>query len=612
MALVMGLTGVLLGWSLGSGLSRSRPGRLPWWRRTEVWIGQYLLVRLLSTATSVAPHWSVWGDPAWRNGVWLTAAGGVLFVLARRTLSRPADRRRAVTAILVASGIVSAYGVAQYAISNWVLGQPLPRVSSTLAHANLLAAYLAMVVPLGAACLIAGPRRFWHALLLALQGACMILTYSRSGWLAAMAGLSLLGVAVLRRAGRPRGAGFLVAAGAAVVTVLLLLSLLPPLPGDAPHALQNLTNMFRWKGATARIRLLAWDATLEAIGERPWLGHGPATFGAVIEWFLPAELAPFGGANALGGRPHNAFLEVAVESGLLGLVSYLAMLGGIACSVARSAFGARVEQSLFRSAVLGSLAANLVTQLFSFDGAATTVLFWALAGMADARPDGSQQTSARTGRARRWSGRGVALVSVLLAAWLVAVDVLAFLGESVLAPRDFWRESTAALGLACDLSPTPEVVLAVRGRVFASWAEAQPDTGLWRRGADVYDSLARRAPDVAGNHRSRAWFLRRYHSATGDPRVAEKAIDSFSMAIRLSPHDPNLWIDRGLMWIDAGNPDEALDDLERANELLGGYARYYGAMSIYALSQGDAEAAAAWQERALEAQREWNAWVWRR
>jgi O-antigen ligase len=612
MALTMGSAGVLLGWSLGNGLSRGGLGRLPWWRRTEVWIGQYLLVRLLSTATSVAPHWSVWGDPAWRNGVWLTAAGGVLFVLARRTLAHLADRRRVVTAMLVASGIVSAYGVAQYAIANWLLGQPLPRVASTLAHANLLAAYLAMVMPLAAACLIAGPRRFWHALLLALQGACLILTYSRSGWLAAMAGLSLLGVAVLRRVGRPRGAAFLVAAGAAGLIVLLVLSLLPPLPGDAPHVLQNLTNMFRWKGATARIRLLAWDATLEAIGARPWLGYGPATFGAVIEWYLPAELAPFGGADALGGRPHNAFLEVAVESGLLGLVSYLAMLGAIAYSVARSAFGVQVEQPLFRFAVLGSLAANLVTQLFSFDGAATSVLFWALAGMADARPARSQQTSARTGRVRRWSGRGVALASVLLAAWLVAVDVLAFVGESMLAPRELWRESTTVLELACDLSPTPEVVLAVRGNVFALWAEAQSDTGLWRRGAAVYDSLVQRAPNVAGSHRSRAWFLRRYHSAAGDPRVAGQAIDAFSEAIHLSPRDPNLWIDRGLMWIDAGNPDEALADLEHANELLGGYARYYGAMSIYALSQGDAEAAAVWQERALEAQREWDAWVWRR
>ena len=72
------------------------------------------------------------------------------------------------------------------------------------------------------------------------------------------------------------------------------------------------------------------------------------------------------------------------------------------------------------------------------------------------------------------------------------------------------------------------------------------------------------------------------------------------------------WFDRGLMWIDAGDPDEALADLEQANLLLEGYARTYGAFSIYALAQGDAETAAGWQARAMEAQRAWDAWVWRR
>jgi tetratricopeptide (TPR) repeat protein len=94
--------------------------------------------------------------------------------------------------------------------------------------------------------------------------------------------------------------------------------------------------------------------------------------------------------------------------------------------------------------------------------------------------------------------------------------------------------------------------------------------------------------------------------------VARRAIDAYSEAIRLSPRDADLWIDRGLMWIDAGEPAEALADLETANGLLAGYTRTYGAMSIYALSQGDAAAAAEWQARAQEAQREWDAWIWRR
>jgi O-antigen ligase len=609
-ALVLALTGLLLGGALrqgmGLGLLRPRP-----WRDPEFWIGLYVLVRLLSMATSVAPHWSLWGDPAWRNGMWLAAAGAVLFVLARRTLAWPAHCERIVRAILIASGLVSGYGVLQYVIVNYLAGQSLPRVASTLAHPNLLAAYLAMVMPLTATRLLAVPRRAWAGALLALQGSCLVLTYSRAGWLAAMTGLAVMGVARLWASERRRAAGLLVAAGAVGLAALFVLSLLPPLPGSAPHVLQNLTNMFRWKGATAQIRLLGWRATLDAIGERPWLGYGPATFGIVLEWFLPLEIAPFGGAAALGGRPHNVFLEVAVESGLLGLACYLAMLGAVLLFLVKSARAGKSGERQLRAAVLGSLAANLITYLFSFESAATMVLFWSLAGMAHARGDGLPK-SRRLRKSTQWLGWAISVASVLLAVWLVAADVLAFVGESLLAPRDLWRESTQALGMACALSPTPEVFLAVHGSAYGTWAEAERDEALWQRGAAVYDRLVGQRPGVAGYWRSYGWYLRRYYLASGDADVVRRAIDACTTAIRLSPNDPDLWLDRGLMWLDAGELDQALADFRQADSLLGGYARYYGAMSVYALAQGDAEAAAEWQTRALEAQRDWDDWVWRR
>jgi O-antigen ligase len=610
-ALVMALTGLLLGQALAERPPRCKPHGRGWWRRAEVWIGLYLLVRLLSAVISVAPHWSVWGDPAWRNSLWFTAAMAVLFVLARNLAARTADRRRMVMVILATSAVVSAYGIAQYVVANWILGQALPRVASTLAHANFLGAYLAMVTPLAMVRAVGGPRRVWCLMLLVLQGACLILTYSRAGWLAAMVGLALVGVLELWRLGRRRAAAWLVLAGVAGFVMLLVLSVLPPLPGSGPHVLQNLTNMFRWQGATVQIRLLGWRATLDAIGERPLLGYGPATSRRVIEWFMPPALAPFGGVAALSGRPHNVFLEVALESGLLGLGGYLAMLCAILLPLIRSVIGDRPRNARFGSAVLGSLAANLVAQVFSLEGAATGVLFWCLAGMALAKPK-LRETPPVDRPSRRWLGASVSVASILLSFWLVSVDVLAYAGESILAPRDLWGEATGVLTAACDLSPTPEVFLVVQGNTYAAWAEAQPDAEVWRRGADVYDELVRRSPAVAGYHRAHGWFLRRYHLADENPDLAWQAIDAYSQAIRLSPRDPDLWIDRGLMWIDAGDPDEALADLEQANLLLEGYARTYGAFSIYALAQGDAETAAGWQARAMEAQRAWDAWVWRR
>ncbi|MBN1565352.1 MAG: hypothetical protein JXA10_16015, partial [Anaerolineae bacterium] len=80
-ALLIALVGMLFGSALWHG-ELPRLGRT----RVEVWIVVYLAIRWLALAGSVAPDWSLWGDPAWRNGWWLTCAGAMLFVLARRHL----------------------------------------------------------------------------------------------------------------------------------------------------------------------------------------------------------------------------------------------------------------------------------------------------------------------------------------------------------------------------------------------------------------------------------------------------------------------------------------------------------------------------------------------
>jgi len=597
-ALAILLTGCLAGWSLRRGLfPRSIKDGAAWC------IGGYLAVRLLATGLSVAPHWSLWGDPTWGNGWWLTLAGALLFWLARGQLTTPARRRRVVTALLIGSAAVSGYGVLQYA------GMDMVRVTSTLAHANLLAAYLVMVMPVTAAFLCAAPLtrpgRLGIGALLLLQAACLLFTFSRSGWLAAMAGLAVLGLAWLWLSGRRYLAAVLLLGAALGLALLLLFSLLPALSNTAPHALQTLTSLFRWRGATAQIRLLAWQAILDAIQARPWLGYGPATFRTLLEWFLPPALAPFGGADALGGRPHNLFLEIAAESGLIGLAAYLAMLTAILLPIIRSLPDGDRETRGLRVGILAALAANMVTNLFSFEIAVTAVLFWSLAGMAHGRPaTAARRQSPRIG----WAATAVSVVVALL---MVAPGVLAFAGDSW-AAEGRWDKSAKAFRLASQLSPTPEEFMLLSANVHAAWGTAAREDAIWQRGLEEHTQLVNLQPGRARYWQEQGLYLRRWHDLDTDPDLAQQAIAAYSEAIRLSPGDVDLWLDRGLTQLQANDPAGALDDIQHASALLSDYPRAYGSMSVYALAQGDTAAAATWKERALAAQQVWDDWVWRR
>lgn len=607
--LTLALAGLLLGLALGRrGVPVGRPSPLAWS------LAGYLLVRWLSLTRSSAPHWSLWGDPAWRNGLWLTLACIALFLLARGQLAERERRTRVLDALLVGSALVAAYGVLQYVGLDPLSDHSWVRVPATLAHPNLLAAYLAMVVPLTAArASNAGSRRgrlLATALLLA-QGLCILFTYSRAGWLAAAAGLGTLTFAGLWVRGRRRWARALLLAGTAGLLLLLGLSLLPPLPGSAPHALQTLTSLFRREGATVQIRLLAWRAGLQALVERPWLGHGPATYRGLLPRFLPPELAPFGGAGALGGRPHNVYLEVALESGLVGLIAFGALLVTLFAPIVRAMVGSDApsfsSEGLYLAALLGGLTANLVTYLFSFECATTALLFWTLAGAAHASV---APACARTRRRPRL-GALVAAGGAILALWMFLPEVAAYVGETLAAEGE-GAAGLRALAWAGRWGPTPERFWLMEGEACAQWAPRWQDEATWQRGERLYARLVALQPEGVEYWSRRGLYLRRWYLAEPQRARGELALAAYGEALRLSPRDPDLWLDRGLLWLDLGEPERALVDFEAASLLLDGYARYYGAMSLYALATGDREGAVVWQKQALEAQRAWEAWSWRR
>lgn len=599
-----------------TGLLVASAGRLPGVPRTrcETWIGAYIFVRWLSTAASIAPHWSLWGDPFWRNGLWLTMAGGVLFGLARRQITTPQARDPVISAILASSALVAGYGVIQYIGLNPLdLPKDGPRVASTQSYPILLSAYLVMVMPLTLARWETG-RRPRIAALLALQGACLVFTFSRAGWLAALCGAAVWGTAHLWTAGRRRAARGVWAMMIAGLALMLLLSVLPPVPRHMPYALQTATSMFRWGGATVQTRLMGWEASLDAIRQRPWLGYGPATFRAVFEWFMPPDFAPFDGERTLAGRPHNAVLEVAVESGLVGLAAYVAMLGAILVPIARSAFSeTRSGSRAFHRAVLAALIAALVYNLFSFECAASSILFWALAGMAHAQPRPAYENEPAGGVSlfRRGAACCALAGSLILAGGMIGPDILATHARE-LAYSGPWETGVRRLEDARRVSPTPDDILLALGRLYADRATQTDDLQVWRRGAAFYTDLITTRPDVSEYYRQQGNYFRRFYAQQGEYAAGQTALNAYTQAIRYSPANPNLWLARAMLRLDLDDPPGALADLQQADTLRPDYPGYYGGMAVYALSQGDIAAANAWNTRALEAQRAWDAELWSR
>jgi len=310
-----------------------------------------LAVTGLATIVSVSPSLSFWGDSVRLQGFVTEASYVVLFAATLVGLRRRGQLDRLVSIVLMASVPVSLYAVVQMLkldpLASWVSGRTFQagRVTSTVGHPVFLAGLLAMVIPLTVGGLLAHipaarsgrtlAARATVALyagLLVLQLAALYATQSRGPWLATAAGcfFLLFWLALLRR--RQRVAQGLVAIVmiAAAFVALLNVASGPLAPLRQIPGLSRLSNLLE-STETGQQRLLIWQGTvamLAAHPERLMIGFGPETMGLVYGPFYPPALASYE-LDRLGRPPdraHNKTFDLLVGTGLLGAITYQALI----------------------------------------------------------------------------------------------------------------------------------------------------------------------------------------------------------------------------------------------------------------------------------------------
>ncbi|MDB9349904.1 IctB family putative bicarbonate transporter [Nodularia spumigena] len=252
----------------------------------------------------------------------------LLFALCARVLRSPRLRSWIITLYLHVSLIVSIYGLRQWffgarALATWVDPQsPLAnttRVYSYLGNPNLLAGYLVPAVVFSLVAMFAWASWIKKALALTMfvaNGACLVLTFSRGGWIALVVGL-LTAIALLvywwtvqmppfwRTWSLPMILGGMIG--------LLLLAII----FVEPVRIRVLSIFADRQDSSNNFRRNVWDAVFEMIRDFPIIGIGPGhnSFNKIYPLYQRPRY------TALSA--YSVFLEVAVETGLVGLACFL-------------------------------------------------------------------------------------------------------------------------------------------------------------------------------------------------------------------------------------------------------------------------------------------------
>lgn len=345
-------------------------------------VAAFTIVALISSAQGVSWAAAIFGANVRSDGLLTFVNAVVLCYVAVSVVRDPARVKRAFYAICLSAFLVSVEGIAEY-FNRSLIGHPSDffgfRAFGTLGNPDFMGGYLVMVVPVAAGLIMmAGSRiakAFWSIVLFATLAA-LFFTYTRGAWLALMFMAPFYLVLQRRVIWNNRGWFASIAACVILLGVSADLGWLQPLRNAGPAAAsapqyvtsnENASDVaVQASGSavaekTGRLapaqalssykagdklktivnpenagagRLWIWRSALQSIADHPILGTGySSVYAALTKYYTMEWLKTYPGIWV--DKAHSELLEVAVNTGLVGLACYLWFLGAFALVVLR-------------------------------------------------------------------------------------------------------------------------------------------------------------------------------------------------------------------------------------------------------------------------------------
>jgi O-antigen ligase len=331
------------------------------WLRREPLLGSapartyalFLLVGLLSLFRAVD---AMAGVKEWAR----LASGLAICLMVGDRVRDERGARRMVVVILLSSVVPLALALLQrmggggYFFAGFAGTEFAFRPEGTFSHPAMLGSYLIILLTLAIGVYFSAsaagmrvPVAFWAM----VAAGCLVLTMARAQWLGMMVAVLVVGMVRKRRL-----------ALAAVVAVLVLLLAVPLLRERLTAAESVLWRVNVWRVAAQ----FTWPPSL--------LGRGLASSGWYINQLLPT----------VETHPHNDYLKVGLEQGVLGLLTYAAWLVSLLAHAWRSYRGALDPAIAWRAlSLLGVVVAGLVISMAGnyLGNTAVQWYFWALVAL---------------------------------------------------------------------------------------------------------------------------------------------------------------------------------------------------------------------------------------
>ncbi len=502
------------------------------------------------------------------------------------------------------------------------------RVFGTLGQPNWLAAYLAMLIfPAIYFFLTTKTKlsRISYLVSLILMYLAFTFTYSRGATLGLIAGFTILALSHLLtwylKTSHP-GGGILNTSSlkllGIVVGAFLLINLLfgsaltrfklfqePAVPSRPGISQSSGTQLENGGTESGQIRLIVWQGALEIFKAYPILGSGVETFAYSYYQFRPSEHNMVSEWDFLYNKAHNEYLNYLATTGAFGIITYLAIIISfiVLCIKYYVSNNPPSEASLKEKShntyylILATLVAGYVSYLvqnfFLFSVVNVALLFYLFPAFAFVFLQVTKPLSEKN-PVYKFLGNILSLINKSsISKNVVRVLVIIITAVSLVSLYNLWEADTfykkgsdyndlnnpgrayTYLIQAVKLNQKEPLYLSELGNAAASSsiALAQEDSTTsaeLKDDAQFFTDLALSISPV--NTTINRTAIRTYFSlALLDPTLQEKTIEIIDKSIALSPTDPKLFHNKGIILSQFDRMKEATASLNQAINMKPNY-----------------------------------------
>jgi O-antigen ligase/cytochrome c-type biogenesis protein CcmH/NrfG len=581
------------------------------WSWLHVPVLAFLAVNIAATVFAADPYVGLFGTHSRMLGLTTTASWVALYFATVMFVRTHADGVAVIASALGSAFVMLVYEVIQLLHADpfrWNV-DPSIRPISTNGQATTLGTYLTTLALASLTLAItADVTRRWRVALAIASAALLCgaaFTATRSSLVGIAAGAVVLVGMLWLRAASARMRRVTAGAAAASVVVLIALVLFTPVGSrlfEAPSTVAGESEdaaAARLDFASLDVRAVLYGVALAAVRERPVLGYGPDNFVLAMARHRP-ELGPEEARFAYATSAHGWIGQTAVDSGVLGLVVFGAILVVAAALALRTRFSAAT--CLAAVIIATYLGAGVTTVNDIASGWIVWVALGAIAlatsiGTTAAAPSRTAgQRSRREPRRSSWLGFVPAIIG--------AVALLTFVAP---------MQASRAANVSREARLSGQVPRAVAAGLEATQRDAGR-TEYWhylglayvaaQRWADAEVALTRAVATAPWDARKISDLIqvKLVQAQRGDKAALDTAVRLSGDLVRADPNFPDAQVTRANVMQFSGNPQEAAVAIERAFALYPSVlnAQWYVLASQIYVSSGRPADATRVVQRGLE------------